>query len=48
MAQDNFTDPDSRIMKTGTGFEQCFNAQAAVDSHRQIVVAAELTQCAQQ
>ena len=46
MAQDNFTDPDSRIMKTGTGFEQCFNAQAAVDSHRQIVVANGLTQCA--
>jgi len=45
-AQDNFTDPDSRIMKTSAGFEQCFNAQTAVDSHRQIVVAAELTQCA--
>ena len=45
-AQDNFTDPDSRIMKTSVGFEQCFNAQTAVDSHRQIVVAAELTQCA--
>ena len=44
-AQDNFTDPDSRIMKTSTGFEQCFNAQTAVDSHRQIVVAAELTNC---
>ena len=42
-AQDNFTDPDSRIMKTSAGFEQCFNAQTAVDSHRQIVVAAELT-----
>lgn len=45
-AQENFTDPDSRIMKTSVGFEQCFNAQTAVDSHRQIVVAAELTQCA--
>jgi hypothetical protein len=45
-AQDNFTDPDSRIMKTSVGFEQCFNAQTAVDSHRQIVVAAELTHCA--
>jgi transposase len=44
-AQDNFTDPDSRIMKTSAGFEQCFNAQTAVDSHRQIVVAAELTNC---
>jgi Transposase DDE domain len=45
-AQDNFTDPDSRIMKTSAGFEQCFNAQTAVDSHRQIIVAAELTHCA--
>lgn len=45
-AQDNFTDPDSRIMKTSVGFEQCFNAQTAVDSHKQIVVAAELTHCA--
>ena len=33
-------------MKTSTGFEQCFNAHTAVDSHRQIIVAAELTQCA--
>ena len=40
------TDPDSRIMKTRAGFEQCFNAQTAVDSHRQIIVAAKLTQCA--
>lgn len=32
-AQYNFTDPESRIMKTGNGqhFEQAFNAQAAVD-----------------
>jgi hypothetical protein len=22
--QDNFTDPDSRIMKTSAGFEQCY------------------------
>lgn len=45
-AQDNFTDPDSRIMKTSAGFEQCFNAQTAVDAHAQIIVAAELTNCA--
>ena len=45
-AQDNFTDPDSRIMKTSAGFEQCYNAQTAVDAHAQIVVAAELTNCA--
>jgi transposase len=44
-AQDNFTDPDSRIMKTSTGFEQCFNGQTAVDSTAQIIVAAELTNC---
>ena len=46
-AQDNFTDPSSRIIKTRSGgFEQCFNAQTAVDNHRQIIVAAELTACA--
>ena len=44
-AQDNFTDPESRIMKTSTGFEQCFNAQTAVDAAAQIIVAAELTNC---
>ena len=45
-AQDNFTDPSSRIMKTSSGgFEQCFNGQTAVDGHRQIIVAAELTAC---
>jgi len=45
-AQDNFTDPDSRIMKSSAGFEQCYNAQTAVDAQAQIIVAAELTQCA--
>jgi transposase len=45
--QDNFTDPDSRIMKrAGGGFEQCYNAQAAVDAEKQIIVAAELTNSA--
>ena len=30
-AQSNFTDPESRIMKTSTeGFQQCYNAQLAV------------------
>jgi len=42
-AQRNFTDPDSRIMKTPDGFQQCYNAQAAVDAHRQVIVAQELT-----
>jgi transposase len=43
-AQDNFTDPDSRIMKSSAGFEQCYNGQTAVDAHAQIIVVAELTQ----
>ena len=30
-AQVNFTDEESRIMKTSNGFQQCYNAQAAVD-----------------
>ena len=29
-AQDNFTDPDCRIMKTSAGVEQCYNGQTAV------------------
>ena len=42
--QSNFTDPESRIMKTSTGgFEQCFNAQVAVDAQEQIIVAAGVT-----
>ena len=40
-AQSNFTDPESRIMKTSTeGFQQCYNAQTVVDDANQIVVAA--------
>jgi transposase len=44
--QYNFVDPDSRVMKDGgeRGFVQAYNAQIAVDSHAQIIVAAELTQ----
>ena len=43
-AQENFTDTDSRIMKmSGGGFDQAYNAHAAVDETAQIVVAAELT-----
>jgi transposase len=42
--QRNFTDPESRIMKKGSGFEQCYNAQAAVDKSNQIIVAAYVTQ----
>jgi hypothetical protein len=33
-AQRNFTDPESRIMKTKDGFIQGYNAQAAVDRAR--------------
>lgn len=45
--QENFTDPESRIMMTGTkAFDQCYNAQAAVDAENQIVVAATITQSA--
>jgi hypothetical protein len=44
-AQENFTDPDSRIMKHGNGaFEQSYNGQTAVDAENRIIVAAELTQ----
>ncbi|WP_148236706.1 IS1182 family transposase [Intrasporangium calvum] len=46
-AQRNFTDPESRIMKTADGsFHQCFNAQAVVDDTHQVIVAAEVSDCA--
>ena len=35
--QYNFTDPESRIMKTSKGFDQCFNGQAAVNDDMIIV-----------
>ena len=38
-AQRNFTDPQSRILKTKDGYIQGYNAQAAVDSEAQIIVA---------
>lgn len=41
-AQSNFTDPDSHIMKTGNGFQQCYNGQLAVDGEFQIIVANRL------
>jgi len=44
-AQKNFTDPESRIMKSKDGFVQAYNAQIAVDSQAQIIVAQEVTQC---
>ena len=43
-AQENFTDPESRIMKCSKGYEQCYNAQLAVDGERHLIVATEVTQ----
>jgi len=44
--QRNFTDPDARMMKTNDGFHYAYNAQAVVDEHSQVALAAALTQCA--
>jgi transposase len=45
--QDNFTDPESRIMKrAGGGFDPAYNGQTAVDDTAHIIVAAELVNCA--
>lgn len=41
--QRNFTDPESRILKTKDGYIQGYNAQAAVDGEAQIIVAHTLT-----
>ena len=46
-AQRNFTDSDSRIMPDGAhkgSFVQAYNAQIAVDAETQIIVAADITQ----
>jgi transposase/IS5 family transposase len=42
--QINLTDEESRIMKTGGGFEQCYNAQAAVDIDSMLIVGNFITQ----
>jgi transposase len=42
-AKANITDPESRIMKTRSGYIQGYNAQAVV-TEEQIIVAAEVTQ----
>jgi transposase len=45
--QTNFTDPESRIMRMPSkAFDQSYNTQVAVDDANQIVVAATVTQCA--
>lgn len=45
-AQDNFTDPESRIMKTSYGYDQCYNGQLVVEATTQIIVGTDLTACA--
>jgi hypothetical protein len=42
-AQRNFTDGDSRIMKTADGFVQGYNAQVVVDAEAQVIVAHAVT-----
>lgn len=43
-AQRNFTDPESRIMhKSGKEYVQAYNAQAAVDSEAQVIVACSVS-----
>jgi transposase len=44
--QYNFTDPESRIMKAGSGnhFQQCYNAQAAVEVESRLIVGQRVSQ----
>jgi transposase/IS5 family transposase len=43
-AQRNFTDPESKIMKTSDGsYQQCYSGQAVVDETAQVIVVAELS-----
>jgi transposase len=43
-AQRNFTDPQSKIMKTSDGsYHQCYSGQAIVDGQAQVIVACELS-----
>lgn len=47
--QENLTDPDSRLMRKSkrSGYEQAYNAQAAVDAEgSQLVLSARISQCA--
>jgi len=46
-SQENFTDPESRIMKTAQGdFQQCYNTQIAVDADNHLIVACAVSQSA--
>lgn len=47
-ARRNFTDPDSRIMKMSApkSLEQCYNGQAAVDGHHQVIAVPGVTEYA--
>jgi transposase len=45
-AQYNFTDPESRIMKSTEGFVQAYNAQIAVEPAFQLIVGQAVTQAA--
>ena len=46
-SQTNFTDADAKIMKqSNKGFDYSYNAQAVVDAANQIIVAAEVTEAA--
>jgi transposase len=42
-AQRNFTDAESRIMKSSEGYVQAYNCQAVVDEEHQIIVAQAVT-----
>ena len=44
--QYNFTDPESRIMKSGDGFVQGYNVQIAVEGEFQLIVGHAVTQAA--
>lgn len=44
--QINLTDDESRIMKVAGGFDQCYNAQGMVDAESMLVLAADVTQAA--
>jgi transposase len=41
--QYNFTDPESRIMKSGGSFEQCYNFQATVEVGTMLIVGGHIT-----